>query len=103
MSDPRFGIEEVSDPTEIARSHAQHEQFLRNLNWLEAHWADLLPRALGKHLAVAGQTAYLADTSEEAWAMAQAAHPEDAGAFCQYVRPQRGPRIYAHRRQVAAL
>jgi hypothetical protein len=38
-----------------------------------------LPRALGKHLAVAGAEAFIADTPQEAWAMA------------------RRPKIYANR------
>jgi hypothetical protein len=57
----------------------------------------LLPRAYGKFLAVAGQEAFLADTPEEAWALARAAHPDDDGAFSRYVRPPGGPRIYANR------
>jgi hypothetical protein len=97
MSEPQFVIEEVTDPAEIARFRAQHQRFQRNCDWLQAHWADLLPQALGKFLAVAGQEAFLADTPEEAWALAEAAHPEDDGVFCHYVRPERGPRIYANR------
>ncbi|MGH2587026.1 MAG: hypothetical protein ACRDJE_19095, partial [Dehalococcoidia bacterium] len=70
----------------------------RNSDWLQAHWADVLPQARGRFLAVAGQEAFIADTVEDAWAMAMAAHPGDSGALLQYVRPERGPRIYADRR-----
>jgi hypothetical protein len=56
----------------------------------DRHWSDLLPQARGKFLAVAGQEAFLADIPEEAWAQAQAAHPEDDGALCQYVFPEGG-------------
>lgn len=97
MSEPRFIIEEVTDPDEIARARAQDERARRNDEWLQAHWPEIVPRARGKFLAVAGQEAFIADTPEEAWSMAMAAHPEDDGAHAQYVIPERGPRIYADR------
>lgn len=89
-------IEEVTDPAEIARSRAQDERGRRNSDWLQAHWADLLPRARGKFVAVAGQEAFLADTAEEAWAWAKRVHPDDNGAMVRFVRSGRGPRIYAN-------
>lgn len=98
MEEPHFTIEEVQDEQEIADSRAQHEQARRNSEWLQAHWQDLLPQALGKFLAVAGQQAFLADNPEQAWEQAQTAHPEDRGILVQYVRPERGPRIYANHR-----
>jgi hypothetical protein len=91
-------MEEVTDPDVIARALAQNERFKRNNDWLQAHWANLLPQARGKHLAVAGQEAFIADTPEEAWAMAKTAHPDDNGAFSRYVFPNQWPRIYAYRR-----
>jgi hypothetical protein len=97
MSAAKFILEEVTDPTEIARSRAQDERARQNAAWLQAHWADVLPRARGRFLAVAGQEAFLGDTPEEAWALARAAHPEDDGAISQYVPSQGGPRIYGHR------
>jgi len=103
MIDSHLTLEEVNDPAEIARVRAVHEQAKRNSDWLEAHWPDILPEALGKHLVVAGQEAFIADTSAEAWAMAKAAHPDDDGGLCQYVLPGRGPRIYAHRWQMAGV
>lgn len=96
MSQPRFVIEEVNDPVEVARFRAQAERARRNSDWLQAHWPELLPRARGKFLAVAGQEAFIADSLDEAWDLAMAAHPEDDGAHLQYVRPERGPRIYAN-------
>jgi len=92
---PTFLVEEVTDPAEIERHKDQRESARRNRDWLQAHWPDLLPQARGKFIAVAGQEAFIADTAEEAWAMAIAAHPDDDGAIDQYVRPERGPRIYA--------
>jgi hypothetical protein len=52
---------------------------------------------------VAGQEAFIADTPEEAWAWARTNHPEDNGAFVQYVIPEKGPRIYANRRKEASI
>jgi hypothetical protein len=97
MNRSHFIIEEMTDPEQIARSQAQFGNTRRNLEWLESHWDDILPRARGRHLAVAGQQAFIADTPEEAWAMATAAHPDDNGALLQYIRSERGPRIYANR------
>ncbi|MGH2353042.1 MAG: hypothetical protein ACRDI2_02225 [Chloroflexota bacterium] len=98
MTESRFAVDEVVDPAEIARFRPQDERARRNSEWLESHWAEVLPRARGKFLAVAGQEAFIAESPEAAWALAEAAHPEDGGAFVQYIRPERGPRLYAHRR-----
>ena len=95
MSRPRFTIEEVTDPGRIARFRAQDERARRNSEWLQAHWAEIVPRARRKFLAVAGQQAFVAATAEEARALARSAHPEDDGLIEQYVRPERGPRLYA--------
>ncbi len=97
MSDRQLIIKEMTDPEQIERFWAQLERMRRNSDWLQAHWADVLPEARGRHLAVAGQEAFIADTGEEAWAAAMAAYPDDNGALLQYVRPERGPRIYAYR------
>ena len=103
MSEPVFQIEEVNDPIEVARCKAQDERARRNSDWLQSHWADLLPQARGKFVAVAGQEAFIAATPEEAWAMARAAHPEDDGALSQYVFPGQGPRIYENRWRMASV
>lgn len=89
-------ITEVDDPAEIARCQAQDERGKRNGDWLQAHRDLLLPQARGKFVAVAGQEAFIADTAEQAWKMARAAHPEDDGAISQYVFAGKGPRIYAY-------
>ena len=98
MSRSRFMIEDVTDPAEVSRFRAQDEWARRNSEWLQAHWAEIVPGARGKFLAVAGQQAYVAATPEEARALATAAHPEDDGIIEQYVRAERGPRLYANRR-----
>ena len=97
MGEPRFIIVDVTDPDELAQILEQDERARRNSDWLEAHWAELLPQARGRHVAVAGQEAFIGDIPEEAWAMAKAAHPDDTGALLQYVIPHPGPRIYADR------
>ena len=96
-------IEEMTDPVEIERFLRQHEQAVRNSAWLHSHWDDLLPAALGKFVAVAGQEAFIADDSSGACARAEAAHPDDKGLIVHYVRPEKGPRIYADRRLLAPL
>jgi hypothetical protein len=103
MDEPKLVLEEINDPVQVARSRAQHERAQRNMDWLQAHWPDLLPQAHGKFLAVAGQEAFIADSPMEAWKLAKAAHPEDDGAISQYVMPPGGPRIYANHRRVADL
>jgi hypothetical protein len=93
---PKFVIEEVTDPAVVARFQAQDERARRNEAWLQSHWSDLLPRARGRFIAVAGQEAFIADSQEEAWERATAAHPDDDGIVEQYIRAERGPRLYAH-------
>ena len=59
MSKPGFIIEGVSDTQETIRVQAQDARHQRNNEWLQAHWADVLPQARGKFLAVAGQEAFI--------------------------------------------
>jgi hypothetical protein len=103
VSQPKFIIEEVTDPVEVARFREQDTAHKRNSDWLQAHWADVLPQARGKYLAVAGQEAFIADTSQEAWAKAVSAHPDDKGAFVHYVLAREGPRMYASNGRVVAV
>ena len=98
MAEPTCIIEEIYDPNEVARAQAQDARHRRNSEWLQTHWADVLPQARGKFLAVAGQEPFIADTPAAAWAWIDAMHPEDDGAIVQYIRPETGPRIYVDRR-----
>lgn len=98
MSKPALIFEEVTDPKEIERARLRHERHRRNSAWLQSHWADVLPQARGKFLAVAEQESFIADTSAEAWTWVDATHPEDDGAIVRYIRTETGPRIYADRR-----
>lgn len=96
MENHQLVLEEVTDPVEIERSQLQFERGRRNMKWLEVHWPDLLPDARGKFIAIAGEAAFIADSSEDAWKMAERAHPEENGAFVQYVPREDLPRIYAY-------
>lgn len=98
MGEPRFIIEEVTDPDELARFRRQNERARRNSEWLQTHWPELEQRARGRHVAVTGQEAFIADTADEAYALATAAHPDDDGLLLKYVRVKQGPRIYANLR-----
>lgn len=98
MAEPTFIIEEVFDPHAVACAQAQDARHRRNSDWLQTHWADVLPQARGKFLAVAGQEPFIAETPAAAWAWIDATHPEDNGAIVQYIRPETGPRIYVDRR-----
>jgi hypothetical protein len=103
VSENGFIIEAVDDPVHAGPIRNQIERGRRNMEWLSAHWALVLPQARGRFVAVAGQEAHLADSAEEAWAWSKSAHPEDDGAIVQYVRRDQGPRIYAHRRHVVPM
>jgi hypothetical protein len=96
MSENQITMELVDACAVTAQSRAQRERFKRNSDWLQSHWPDVLPQARGKHLVIACQEAFIADTMDEAWAMARAAHPDDDGAHGQYVFPNTWPRIYAY-------
>ena len=103
MNEPKFIIEEVIDPVEIARHRACQEKFQRNSDWLQKHWDSVLPQARGRFLAVADQQPFIADTLDQVLAMAKAAHPDDEGLLAQYVFPAGGPRIYGNRWRMAAV
>ncbi len=99
--DAKIVIEEVTDPEEIARHRIGMEHFRRNLDWWDANRQAFLPHGWGRYVAIAGQQAFLADTPAAAWAWVRAQHPEDQGPWVHYLKPAKGPRIYAHHREVA--
>ena len=78
MREPVFQIEEVNDPVEVARCKAQESRPDATATGSNRIGPTCCPGA-GKFVAVAGQQAFIADTPEEAWAMAREAHPEDDG------------------------
>lgn len=98
MADNQFPLvmEEVTDPEELAKARAQRERFDRNAAWLQAHATEVYTRHRGKCVCIAGEELFVADTPEEALALAAAAHPEDDGSFVHYIPQEKLARIYAN-------
>jgi hypothetical protein len=91
-------MEEITDPAEIAKARAQRERFDRNSAFLEAHAREVYTRYRGKCVCVAGEELFVADTPEDALALARVAHPEDDGSFIRYIPKEKLQRIYANQR-----
>ncbi len=89
-------MEEVADPEELAKARAQRERFNRNTAWLQTRAWEVYTRYRGKCICVAGEELFVADTPEEALALATAAHPEDDGSFLRYIPREKLDRIYAN-------
>ena len=90
---PPIIMEEVTDPIELAKAQAQWERCDRNTAWLQAHAAEIYPRCRGKCICIAGEELFVADTPEQAWALAIAVHPEDGGRFMHYIPREQLTRI----------
>ena len=56
---------EVTDPQEIAKIQAQRERFRMNSQWLQAHIPQVYAQHRGKHICVAGQELFIADTAPD--------------------------------------
>ncbi|MBI3801575.1 MAG: hypothetical protein HY268_31965 [Deltaproteobacteria bacterium] len=93
---PAVVMEEVTDAEELAKARVRRARFDRNSAWLQAHAADVYARYRGKCICIAGEELFVADTPEEALALAVAAHPEDNGRFLRYLPREKAARIYAH-------
>jgi hypothetical protein len=93
---PPIVMEVVTDPEELRKARKQDEQFERNLAWLRCHAAEVYSQHRGKCICIAGEQVFVADSAEEAMALAKAAHPEDEGRFLRYIPREKVPRIYAH-------
>jgi hypothetical protein len=91
-------IVEDLDAAEMARARARGERFQRNLAWFSAHALEIGDAHRGKCICIAGEELFVADTPEQALALAKAAHPEDDGPFIHYIYRERMPRIYDHQR-----
>ncbi|MGZ8489230.1 MAG: hypothetical protein ACXWW4_11935 [Candidatus Binatia bacterium] len=89
-------MEEVTDPGALAKARAQRERFDRNSAWLQAHATEVYRGYRGKCICVAGEQLFVADTPEQALALATAAHPEDDGSFLRYIPHEKIDRIYAN-------
>ena len=93
---PPIVMEEVTNPEELAKARVQRRRFDRNSAWLQAHIAEIYTRYRGKCICIAGEELFVADTPEEALALATTAHPEDDGRFLRYIPREKLDRIYAH-------
>jgi hypothetical protein len=92
-------MEVVTDPVELAKARAQREKFDRNWAWLQAHTQEAYADAnRGRYICIAGEELFVADSAPEAERLGRAKHPDDDGSFVLYVRKERRPIIYAHRR-----
>jgi len=91
-------MEEVDDPVEVSKARVRREMFDRNFNWLASHASEVYEEYRGKHITVAGQEVFAADTPEEAMALASAAHPDDQGSFVQYIPRGKMARVYVDQR-----
>jgi hypothetical protein len=78
------------------------DKFERNWAWLEANSKEVYSHR-GKIICIAGQELFVADTTEEVLALAQAAHPDDEGRFTRIIPKERGPRIYGSRWRLATF
>lgn len=85
---------EVTDPEELARFHARHRRFERNIDWLKAHATDVYRQYRGKHICIADQELFVGDTAQEALTATQATHPDDDGRYLRYIPVENIPRIY---------
>jgi hypothetical protein len=104
MEEQKFTIEVVDDPELNTQLRAEGAQFKKNLEWLASHWADVLPQARGKYIAVAGQEPFIADDAIEAEKLAVAKHPEGKGVLVQYVysSPNVATRTYGYHRRMGS-
>jgi hypothetical protein len=84
----------VTDPQEIAAAEARRAALERNVSWFQAHAAEICRTYRGKCICVAGQQLFVADSPQEAIALARAAHPEDQGDFVHYIPKESMLRIY---------
>jgi hypothetical protein len=90
--------EEVRDPQHLAEAQARREQYARNVAWLREHATEVFSRCRGRHICIAGAELFVADSAEEALALAKAAHPEDSGWYLRYIPREKVARVYADSR-----
>lgn len=100
---PRLAMVEISDSKETANIKAQRLRFRKNSDWLEAHVAEVYSRHRGKHICIAGQELFVADSAPQAVALARQAHPDDDGFLLRYIPREKLERIYAHPRTLEAM
>lgn len=86
----------VTDAEEVAAFRARQARVDRNAEWLPTHASEIYRQHRGKHICIAGQEVFVADTAQQALALANAAHADDDGRYLRYIPKEKPPRIYAH-------
>jgi hypothetical protein len=87
-------METVDDSCELQEARVRRIAFDRNSEWLETHAAEVYAHR-GKHICIAGQELFVADTAQEALRLGHTAHPADEGILLRFVPLQNVPRVYA--------
>lgn len=86
-------IEYETDPAVIAEIQRIDAQFKLNSDWLKEHATKVYSKYRGKYICIAGREVFASDNPDEAWLMAEAAHPDDEGIVAHYIPPTRAARI----------
>ncbi len=100
---PRVKMWVETDPVQIAEARAQQAKFDRNWEWFLTQVPGIYEAHRGKIICISGKEVFAADTTEEAVARAEAAHPDDDGRFTMIIPRERMLRIYAYSRRMAAV
>lgn len=88
-------------PEQRAGNLAEHERHRLNVEWFNAHSADIVRTHRGKYVCVAGGELFSGDDPTEVYAEATAKHPSDRGAtFRWFIPTHTGPTIYASQRRL---
>src|SRR5262249_23992809 len=95
-NEARIIMEEETEAGENAAARARRRRFDRNSVWLQAHEREVYSSYRGKRVVVAGEELFAADNTEDAWALADAPHPEDDGSFIRFIPREKMARIYAN-------
>lgn len=96
-SEPELVVEMISDPNELEQARRQREQADRNAAWLRANARTVYANHRGQCICIAGESLFVADTPEAAYALGRAAFPRDDGLFVRYIPLKKAARIYVHR------
>jgi hypothetical protein len=89
-------VAEVTDARALAAMNTRRQRFRKNADWLQRHVPEVYARHRGKHICVAGQELFVADSAPEAIALARSAHPDDDGFLLRYIPREKMERVYAH-------
>ncbi|MBO0862351.1 MAG: hypothetical protein J2P21_28405 [Chloracidobacterium sp.] len=89
-------MEGVTHPAELVQAQAQRERFDHNWAWFKARATEVYERFRGQCVVIAGEEIFAAHEPEVAWALANAAHPDDDGSFIIYGPREKAPRVYGY-------